>query len=180
MQKITALLLFLFLLQVKTAFSQNIFIGDEATNRKLQWSDFRGRVDPNSPHHAVTTWYLTYKMEGVKTYGDSVSVGKLQAVLQMEPKESWLNKGKATDELLTHEQGHFYIGMLCLQEFTTMYYKTSFRKNNFDAKMKQLFQETLNKYHQLGIKYDEETNHSQNREAQKLWDAFFAKYVVMQ
>ncbi|MBK7691954.1 MAG: hypothetical protein IPJ31_12885 [Bacteroidetes bacterium] len=54
MQKITALLLFLFL-QVKSAFSQNIFIGDEATNRKLQWSDLRGRVDPNSPHHAVTT-----------------------------------------------------------------------------------------------------------------------------
>ncbi|MBK7691953.1 MAG: hypothetical protein IPJ31_12880 [Bacteroidetes bacterium] len=46
--------------------------------------------------------------------------------------------------------------------------------------MKQLFQETLNKYHQLGIKYDEETNHSQNREAQKTMGCIFAKYVVMQ
>ena len=180
MQKITALILFLFLLQVKSAFTQTILIGDEETNRKLQWSDYKGRPDYNSPHHAVTTWYLSYEMEGIKTYGDSVSVGKLHAVLQMEPKESWLKKEKATDELLKHEQGHFYIGMLCLQEFTTMYYKTSFRKNNFDAKMKKLFQNTLNKYHQLGIQYDKETDHSQNREAQQYWDAFFAKSVLSQ
>ncbi len=109
MQKIIALLLFLFLLQVKTAFTQTILIGDEETNRKLQWSDFRGRVDPNSPHHAVTTWYLSYKMDGIKTYGDSISIGKLNAILQMEPKESWLRKEKANDELLKHEQGHFLL-----------------------------------------------------------------------
>lgn len=180
MQKIVSLLFLIAISISYRAIAQTIFIGDEVTNRKLQWSDFKGRPDPNSPHHAVTTWYLSYEMEGIKTYGDSVSVGKLHAVLQMEPKESWLKKEKATDELLKHEQGHFYIGMLCLQEFTTMYYKTSFRKNNFDAKMKKLFQETLNKYHQLGIQYDKETDHSQNREAQQYWDAFFAKSVLSQ
>ncbi len=175
MQNIVSLLVLIVMSISNGAFAQMIYIGNEETNRKLQWTDFKGRPDYNSPHDAVTTWYLSYSMEGIKTYGDSVHVGKINPILKMESTESWLKKEKAADELLKHEQGHFNIGMLCLREFMTVFNQTSFQKRNFDSKMKQIFNQTLNKYHQLSIQYDKETDHSKNREAQLYWDEFFVK-----
>jgi hypothetical protein len=158
--------------------AQMIFIGSEQTNRKLQWSDFKGRPDESSPHHAVTTWYLSYEMENVKTYGDSIHVGKLNAILKMEPKDSWSKADKQTDELLKHEQGHFYLGILCLHEFMNVFSQATFTKSNFDAKMKQIFQQVMKKYIDLSEVYDKETEHGKRSEVQAFWDNYFSKSVV--
>ncbi len=158
-------------------FAQQIFIGDEETDRKLRWSDFRGPVDQSSPHHAMTTWLMEYSMDEIKTYGDSVHIGKLIVKVKMDPAKSWCIQHKTTDELLKHEQGHFDIAILCMKEFMSIYRQTTFRRNNVDQQMQKIFSDMMNKYHQLGIDYDRETEHSHNTEAQKHWNLFFAKYL---
>jgi hypothetical protein len=157
--------------------AQQIYIGDEETDRKLKWSDFRGPVDQSSPHYAMTTWLMEYSMDEIRTYGDSVHIGKLVVKVKMEPNKSWCIQNKTTDELLKHEQGHFDIAILCMKEFMSIYRQTTFHRSDLDRKMKKIFSDMMNKYHQLGIDYDRETEHSQNTEAQKHWNLFFAKYL---
>lgn len=157
--------------------AQKIMIGSEETNRKLTWDDFRGTPQYNSPHYAMTHWQMSYSMDGIRTYGDSIHVGKLQVILEMETNKSWVKKDKGTDELLKHEQGHFDIGVLCMREFISLFNKATFRKNDFDSQMKKIFYDTMNKYHDLGEQYDKETKHSNNKEAQQYWNEFFAKYI---
>jgi hypothetical protein len=64
-----------------------------------------------------------------------------------------------------------------MKEFMSIYRQTTFHRNDLDRKMKKIFSDMMNKYHQLGIDYDRETEHSQNTEAQNHWNLFFAKYL---
>jgi chemotaxis methyl-accepting protein methylase len=51
---------------------------------------------------------------------------------------------------------------------------TIFFKADFQNKIQTIFSSILEKYRLLGIKYDEETDHSNNQAAQDNWNNFFA------
>lgn len=166
--------LLLFILSFANNLSaQQIFIGPEETNRKLTWDDFRGPVDHSSAHHAMTTWSLEYNMEDVRAKGNIIEIGKMNVTVKMEPQRSWCIREKITDDLLKHEQGHFDIGILCMREFMSIINETTFTKNDLEPKMKKIFNDVLSKYHHLGIQYDQETDHSNNKDAQQIWNTYF-------
>jgi len=171
------LIILLFCFDAIDIYSQKMMIGNEVTNRPLTWDDFKGTPDANSPHYAVTYWGMIYQLNGIRTYGDSVHIDELMVELRMDTKKSWCKKEFVTDDLLKHEQGHFDIGKLCLKEFLTLYHNTTFHKKDMDATMKNIFYTTMHKYDELGVQYDRETDHSQQKEAQQHWNTFFAKYI---
>jgi hypothetical protein len=105
--------------------------------------------------------------------GDSAIINCYQIILELNPKTSWVKKALATDELLVHEQGHFNIGILSMKEILFKYRTTKFTKSNFNEVLKNLFLDTQKKYNDLGIKYDNETDHSKNKEQQLKWNKFF-------
>jgi hypothetical protein len=49
---------------------------------------------------------------------------------------------------------------------------TTFRRPDFQERIRSIFNETIKKYKMLDAKYDAETNHSINNEQQQKWNAF--------
>jgi hypothetical protein len=80
---------------------------------------------------------------------------------------------RETDELLTHEQGHFNLGILCMQEVLQTYKKMYFTKDDYLSQLHNLLVDTIKKYNDLGLKYDEETAHGRNKKKQEKWNIFF-------
>lgn len=154
--------------------SQKILIHGEETDRKLNWADFTGKVDRNSPFVAYTGYQITFKAENIQAFGDSLSIGKFEVTLALDPVKSWVNMAKATDELLVHEQKHFDIGIICMREILAVYAKTKFTKYNFNETIQGIITSTRTKYHDMGLKYDEESDHSKNKEQQAKWNMFIA------
>ena len=172
--------LFIALLLSSASFSQKIVIGGKEELRPLTWTDFPGKVDNSSPFYAMTGWNISYRYGNVTAVGESVKIGKFEAILQLDPKTSWVKKENATDDLLKHEQTHFSIGVLALNELLAKFKEASLTKSNYNAVLQNIFNTTMVKYSKMGDQYDKETDHSKNKEAQTKWNAFveteLAKY----
>ena len=94
---------------------------------------------------------------------------------ELNEKLSWVKSEKQAVGLLKHEQGHFDIGLICQLEMIRQLNSIVFFKSDFQIKIQSVFSSILDKYISLGIKYDEETDHSKNREFQENWNNFFTK-----
>ena len=153
--------------------AQEVLINGKTGERLLVWNDFTGTPDAASSYFAYTYWNLNYRYTGVKMDADTVSLKGLQMTLQFDGSRSWVNQPKSTDELLKHEQGHFDLGRLCQLEILAIVKTTVFYKADFKSQLKTIFTNTVDKYKALGRKYDEETNHSINKQKQEEWNNFF-------
>jgi hypothetical protein len=160
------------ILSIGSLQAQNIFINGKEGDRPLVWSDFQGRPDAGSPYFATTAWGLSFGYDDVKFKGDTALFQNLKIKLEMSADKSWVKKGKETDGLLKHEQGHFDIGRLCLMDIMHQLNTTTFQRPDFQAKIRAVFSETIQKYKTLDAKYDAETNHSINNEQQQKWNGF--------
>jgi len=152
--------------------AQEVIISGKTGERLLEWKDFNGTADENSNHAAYTYWGIRYGFSGVDFPGGKVSFKGLEITLSFESDKSWVKEGKASDYLLKHEQGHFDIGRLCQLEIMATIKTTNFDEKDFKLQMKEIFKNARQKYHDLGIKYDEETKHSINKEKQEEWNKF--------
>ena len=152
--------------------AQEVLINGKPGERLLAWNDFTGTPDETASYFASTYWNLNYKYSGVKMDADTVSLKGLVLTLQFDGSRSWLKEGKATDDLLKHEQGHFDLGRLCQLEILVIVKTTVFLKADFKTQLKTILNNTIDKYKKLGRKYDEETNHSINKEKQEEWNNF--------
>lgn len=82
---------------------------------------------------------------------------------------------RATPALLLHEQGHFNIGILALREAMETFKKTKFTPANFKGLLRAMITTISQKYSDLGVLYDKETDHSKNVDMQAKWNTFFAE-----
>ena len=155
-------------------FSQDIIINGVNKNRPLSWDDFKAEPDRGSSHDAYTFWNITYNINGISFKGDTAKIDKFSVTLQLDEKFSWTKPEKQTNSLLKHEQGHFDIGLICQREIIRQLSSAVFLKADFQNKIQTIFSSVLEKYHLLGLKYDEETDHSKNQAAQDSWNIFFA------
>jgi hypothetical protein len=153
--------------------AQKIIINGSEGNRTLVWNDFNGRPDESSPYYANTGWLINYKYGGIQNKGGKVVINGFEAILQLDPKKTWLKKGKGTDALLLHEQGHFDIALLCLNELMKKVKEGIFSSSNYNNELQELFQDVIKKYREMGDQYDTETGHSKNEEQQQKWNVFF-------
>lgn len=172
--KLFLLSLFAFLTQV--AFAQKILIGEEG-NRLLQWSDFKGKPDDSSPYFAYTAWKTNVKFSGVRFEGEKAIFNGFEMTVEFDQNKSWVKKGKETDELLKHEQGHFDVGLLYMQEVLNSVTAASFTRSSYKEEFKTFIEGIHLKYSEMGKQYDKETNHSINKEEQGKWNSFFAEQV---
>lgn len=158
----------------KSVLSQDIFINGVNKNRPLTWNDFRGAPDQHSSYDASTFWDITYTINGISFKGDTAKISKFSVTLKLNGDISWSKAAKQTNMLLKHEQGHFDLGIICQREIIDQLDKTVFLKTDFKEKIPAVFSATLEKYHLLELRYDEETDHSKNLQAQDTWNSFIA------
>ena len=160
---------------VYQTFAQDVIINGVNKNRLLTWDDFSGKPDKSSAHDANTYWNLNYSIKGISFTGDTAKITGLLVKFELNEKLSWVKSEKQAVGLLKHEQGHFDIGLICQLEMIRQLNSIVFFKSDFQIKIQSVFSSILDKYISLGIKYDEETDHSKNREFQENWNNFFTK-----
>lgn len=169
------LLILLYSFKVSLSFSQQIIINGEAGRHDLVWSDFTGNPDKSSPFYASTYWNVNYRYKGVTFIGDIAILKDFITELKLEPVKSWSKKEFQEPGLLQHEQGHFNFGRLCMLEFLQKVNETKFSRNAFRETIDSAFTSILNKYKDMELKYDEETDHFKNKRKQVEWNTFFIK-----
>jgi hypothetical protein len=150
-------------------FCSPFFITNDTTqfswsvDRKLIWSDFKGKPDKLNPASALT--YSDIKI------GASFIDGKVAVTVQnfFDTKLSW-SKNKTSTTLLAHEQVHF--------DITEIYTRKIRIKLNTIASEETIRNGTLNKesssllkeWKAFQKKYDDETNHGIIADKQKEWE----------
>jgi hypothetical protein len=135
---------------------------------KLEWKYYTGQIDSTSSYWANTSTGINYKFTIIPSFSDTVKV--LLYSWTVLKNDSWVRPDKKSSELLEHEQGHFDFAILCSIEFKKVVKSTTFLKINYSQKIDSLFKVTLNKYKQMEIQYDIETNHMLNRSKQAEWN----------
>jgi Bacterial protein of unknown function (DUF922) len=172
------ILVFILLACGEEIFCQDVIINGINKNRLLTWGDFTGKPDINTNHEANTYWSLNFSYQGFLYKGDTVQIKGLSVNLVLDQKRSWVKSGKETVWLLKHEQGHFDIGLICQKEIIDQLNSTVFHKSELPEKLHAVFNSILNNYRSLSLKYDEETNHSQNHAKQSTWNDFFVGELI--
>src|SRR5262249_59212119 len=104
-----------------------------------------------------------------------ISEGGLSVTIRINKADSWVVKGRATADLLHHEQGHYDIAALGARDFHTDLLMTE----EESEEMLRAAVDRKAKYYQQGIRglqdfYDEDPNsgtrHEDNANAQAKWD----------
>lgn len=135
----------------------------------LNWSDYKGKVDSNSPYNAMTNWDVNYQYTARLKSDTAYLQVKTEYILK---NSSWVKQSKKSEELLNHERGHLKFAELVSLEFSYEASKTTFLRSNYQSKVEILFNSILKKYLDLEIRYDNETNHMHNFRLQRQWDEF--------
>ncbi|MCM4159634.1 DUF922 domain-containing protein [Antarcticibacterium flavum] len=165
-------IIFLFLLAGQGLHAQNnpekIYWQDEP----LSWEDFKARPDKSSSFQANTNAGLSYSWN-LKNENGILSL-RYEVFSYFNPESSWVVPTSKNDHLLTHEQLHFDI---------TELHARKLRKELSNLQIEQLGKDpkrVLNSFYSriekeravMQQKFDRETNHSMNREAEAKWQKF--------
>jgi predicted secreted Zn-dependent protease len=129
--------------------------------QKLSWSDYKASPNTESDAAASTTTYL-----GIE-YKISSSNFKFKIESTFSKKHSWgLHK---TEYILAHEQGHFDIAEIFARKLNKEMKAYQFKKQTYQKDLDKIYNDILDAKEEMQNSYDEETNHSINKEKQKQW-----------
>jgi hypothetical protein len=134
---------------------------DWNASKKLTWSDYKASPDPSSDAAASTTTYLSIE------YNITSSSFGYKIKSSFSKTRSWgLHK---TDYILTHEQGHFDIAEVFARKLNKLMSEYKFDWKTYRQDLKKIYENVLNEKEKMQNDYDEETNHSINKEKQEEW-----------
>jgi hypothetical protein len=148
---------------------------------QIDWdTHFLANPDRRSPYAAltVTNWHYSYnsKISGNNLHIDFKFTGGVV------PDRSWVKSErianrKISRQLLNHEQGHVNINYLLLREGERQVRFQRYTISNF----KRLIQANANRvskyYSEMQSRYDVETKHGSDLEAQERWDNFIQEQL---
>lgn len=147
------------------AFSQqNVVIWNE--RHPLQWIDFEGNVKTSSDFDAESFAEVKYDYTFISPKNFSFDV-----YASFNKNTSWCRKEYQSPELLKHEQVHFDIAELYAKRLQEVFDHFTYSKN-FANEILQIFEQKKTEYHSMQMRYDDETNHSRNKQRQSEWEAF--------
>ncbi len=153
------LLLLLPLFSFRPGYKENII--PWSADRKLSWSDYKGRPDKEIEAAASTATFL----------GISYSVSRegftYKIICHFSKDKSWVRH--KTDLILAHEQGHFDIAEIFARKLNKRMQEYRFNAARFEKEAGQIYQDITREKEALQRQYDAETNHSINVTKQEEW-----------
>lgn len=167
-------LLILLLLPLFTLTEDPIIIPWEE-NTKLNWEDFKGKSDPESPFVASTHSSIIFSYN-VRSENEKLSL-TTETDAFFYPEMSWFRKGEVNAHILNHEQGHFDITELHARKLRKAFaeYKVT---ENYKKELTAIFTSLNNERQKMQNRYDKETNHSRNVEKETHWQKFIATELL--
>ena len=156
-----------------TAFALNERIYPET----LDWdTHFRGTPDHNSQYAAVTStiWQYGYT---AKTRGNNLTID-FSFLGGVDANKSWVKRERISNRntskiLLNHEQGHVYINFLLLKNGERILRNQPYTVQNYKRLVDKTAKELSKFYNNMQDRYDVETKHGSDLEAQERWNSFF-------
>jgi hypothetical protein len=129
--------------------------------KRLDWSDYKGKPDPNSDAAASTATYLGIEYN-VKNEDITYKV-----TCYFSKDRSW---GLAkTDYILSHEQGHFDIAEVFARKLHKKMKEYKFKRSTYRDDLEKIYNDILDEKESTQNRYDQETNYSRNKEQQAKW-----------
>ncbi|MEE1943930.1 hypothetical protein VRU48_02345 [Pedobacter sp. KR3-3] len=150
--------------------------GREVYPEQLDWdTHFRGEPDSHSAYAAltVTTWHYSYTS---KIRDGHLSID-FKFAAGVDPTRSWVKRDrisnrKTSRQLLNHEQGHVYINFLLLKVGEIQIPSQKYTTSNYKRLIVQTANRISDYYSAMQDRYDDETKHGSDLEAQARWDDF--------
>lgn len=145
-------------------------------NYSISWSDFTPQ--PSRPHGADEDAFTKVRFHHSYNYarnGNVVTVTDATVDITMVTQQCWVVSGKTTNDLLQHEQGHFDITALGAKQFYNALLSITARSiRDMETSISQAHEKYQQKIDRANIRYDSQTNHSQNVKLQQQWDQSIA------
>ena len=141
-------------------------------NRKLSWSDFKGKIPPAAVPAATTASGISYRYSANLIHHGVELDFEVNAYFY--PNESWYKPQDCDDLILSHEQLHFDISELFARKMRKKLRRTSF-PDNVKEEIRKIYKDILQELEDFQDQYDWETNFSRNREKQLEWNKKIAK-----
>ncbi len=139
------------------------------SERKLSWSDYKGKPDPSSDAAASTSTSL-----GIN-YGISAEHFTYKIKCSLSKNKSWVRY--KSDYVLSHEQGHFDITEIFARKLNKMMSEYKFDKNNYRHDLDKIYQNIIDEKDAFQDRYDIETDFSRNKVKQAEWLMKIAKML---
>ena len=144
-------------------------------NKPLKWSDFKASADKASAYTATANTGISHKFSitGKGIFDKNSS----RVTANFYPNLSWYKPNLIDEYTLQHEQAHFDISEFharLLRKAIAEYHFTRNSKNEITRIYKKI--EASRKAMQ--IRFDTETDHSQNREKEKYWESFIKNNLL--
>jgi len=140
-------------------------------NRKLTWSDFKAAPKKLSPNAALTESGMSIELKCDGKTSEAV------VKCYFTPDKSW-TKDKQSAYLLRHEQLHFDITELFVRKLRLQLARFG---NNCEALSKHIeeyYQRNYKEFVAYQAAYDQESEHSLNKEKQAYWEAKVARELA--
>jgi hypothetical protein len=155
-----------------------VFVGESSNeetmtwdeSRKLSWADFKADPNLESDAVALTASGITFSYS-VKTSGRKIIDFSTSVEAHFYPNKSWYLKEKGGDQILRHEQLHFDITELYARKFREQL-KTLVVNQKVEKEMQRLHITINEALDEAQKRYDSQSNHSRNRDAQNQWEIF--------
>lgn len=137
-------------------------------DRKLKWSDFKGKPKNLSRNEALTDSGMSIGLK-CDDRTSEVSIGCF-----FDRKGSWA-KDDRTDYLLAHEQLHFDITELFVRKLRKQIAKLGNDCKKLNDHIEKYYNQNYKEFVAYQNAYDSESNHSLNKEKQAYWEKKVAR-----
>jgi hypothetical protein len=142
--------------------------------KKLTTADFKGEPDESVIYLAQTTPVISMRYSAPMNCSETGKVKiKTETGVSVSEK-SWikLSKLKNTEllnDLLSHEQGHYDMGVIFSIELKKTLSGICFDKNRYKQQVDSVFKSMYARYDTLQREYDNDTDHMRNIKMQMQW-----------
>ncbi len=135
-------------------------------SKPLSWEDFKAEADPDISYSANTNSGISYSWNYSTASGRPVLEHEVYSCFY--PERSWVKNEDADNYLLAHEQLHFDISELHARKLRKALANYEIGRN-IRQDLKRLYGQIEKERVSMQNLFDEETSHSENKEAEMRW-----------
>ena len=139
-----------------------------SADKKLNWSDFKGRSVAASAAAAITESGFGYKMS-MSSYNRKTNV-VITVFCYFNKKNSWVKKGMENDYALQHEQNHFNITYINACLFVQKLRDAGLNMGNYNYLVEKIHDECFAALDKMQNDYDGQTSNGRINRMQYIWN----------
>jgi hypothetical protein len=137
-------------------------------NKKLSWTDFKGKPVAASEAAAITNAGFGFKMAFHSE--DNAATLHLTVDCTFSITDSWVKNNRKTPYILNHEQHHFDLAYLYAMQFVHNLKMAKYTMKDYNKVLEKIYTQCQTDLLSAQNAYDTETKNSQLADKQEIWD----------